>query len=81
MSAWKVPEELIWRLQKGVRTAEARTISTVGGSELELRVYTNTGPKTEFTVSWSQVVRDDRAARKAAADQKAQFIAAGWLAT
>ncbi len=80
MPAWKIPEDVLWRLRKGERTAEARTMATVpGGSQSELRIYTNTAPKSPFAVSWSRVMKDDRAARKAADERKAEFIAAGWM--
>ena len=80
MAAWKIPEDVLWRLHKGARTAEARTVATVpGGSQAELRIYTNTAPKSAFSVSWARVMRDDRAARKAADERKAEFIAAGWI--
>jgi hypothetical protein len=79
MPAWKIPEDVLWRLHKGVRTAEARTIATTpGGSQPELRIYTNTAPKSPFAVSWSRVMKDERAARLAAAERKAEFLAAGW---
>ena len=79
MATWKIPEDLLWRLHKDLRTAEARTIATVrGGSQSELRIYTNTAPKSPFAVTWARVMKDDRAARKAAEERKAEFLAAGW---
>ena len=73
------PEDVLWTLHKGDRTAEARlgTVS-IGGGQPELRLYATRETKGEFGMLFCQVVKDTRAARSLAAEKRAEFEAQGW---
>jgi hypothetical protein len=81
MKARKTDEDVVWKLQKGDRTAEAR-IGTLanGGGQPELRIYATREDKGEFGMLFCQVAKDIRAARSLAAEKRAEFVTQGWIA-
>ena len=79
-AAWTAdPEDVLWTLHKADRTAEAR-IGSVGlvGGQPELRIYTTREEKGKFAMVYSQIMKDTRAARRAADEKRAEFVAQGW---
>jgi len=80
MKAWnRDPEDVLWTLHKGDRTAEAR-IGTAGmaGGQPELRLYTTREAKGKFAMVYNQIMKDTRTARRAALEKRAEFEAQGW---
>ena len=80
MKAWtKDPEDVLWTLHKGERTAEARigTVASSGGQP-ELRIYATRETKGQFVMMFCQVVKDTRVARSLAAEKRTEFLAQGW---
>lgn len=80
MKTWaRDPEDVVWTLHKGDRTAEARigTVASSGGQP-ELRIYATRETKGTFGMLFCQVVKDTRAARSLAAEKRTEFVAQGW---
>lgn len=75
MKAWREPEDVLWRLNKDDRVAEARVPAN---GLAELRIYTRKTAKGPFDLLFTQTLKDQRAVRSLAAQQKKEFEAQGW---